>query len=208
MTHSRGLIALGVVAGLVCGGCGSASGDPRLPDLLLTVADLPAGFAATAPESPQKIESDRPDCANTLQALEVEPNRDPGVQEGRAFFRNAELAAVQEVARRYQSADRASAEFTRITALLTGCPNFRVRFPHDGLEFAETVTPVSTSTTTNTAWAAEVNVTAQGSTVSSRLILLRRGPLVAVVSVFTPFGAKPALVDQALRAADRRLQST
>lgn len=208
MTNTRVLIALGFIAGLICAGCGSASDDPGLQDLLLTVTDLPAGFAAATPEAPQRIESDRPDCADTLQALEVEPNRDPKVREERAFFRNAELIAVQEVVRQYQSADRAVAEFTRITALLPGCTNFHVHFPNDGLKFAETVTPVSAVTTTNTSWAADVDVTTQGSTVSSRLILLHRGPLLAVVSIFTPFGAQPPLVDQALQAADRRLQST
>ncbi|PVZ04554.1 hypothetical protein [Actinomycetospora cinnamomea] len=201
-----GLLCLCCV-GTGCAAAADVTRQPTLVGVLLIASDLPPGFEEADPEPPMPLESDRPECASTLDQLEVVPADEPGVAEERILFRNVTKTVVQHVVRQYPDSVRAAAEVTRARTVLADCVSFEVHFPGDGLSLTETVRPISAPATANPAWAAEVTVTGQGATLTNTLVLIQQGPLLSVVSVFTPFGPEPELVARAVSTVDQRMAS-
>jgi hypothetical protein len=166
-------------------GCGTAGTpvqqqDATLASRLLTQADLPGGFRGYSPDSTDRPTSDRPDCENTLQSLEID-GPPPGATEARTTFMADDGTSIQHVVRQY-SDDGANTTLRDASRVLANCRKFELRYA-DGTTMTSSV---ETLTSTDDRWTGNVIVDADALSLHNRLTLLSAGNRLAVLSIVTP----------------------
>ncbi|OLT12166.1 hypothetical protein BJF78_24865 [Pseudonocardia sp. CNS-139] len=185
-------------------GCAGPAADPDLSAALLQPADLPAGYGPIPPEpSDGAVSSTDPDCAATLDGIEVDPPADPTVQEVRALFGDATFGRIQHVVRAYP-AGQAAAEVERVRAVLAGCSTFENTYA-DSSTVTLTVTPRTAPAVGEAAWAGEIRAETDAFALVNQLVLVQAGDRTAALSVLTPDGPDIATVDDLAERAAARL---
>ncbi|WP_436492874.1 hypothetical protein [Actinokineospora sp. HUAS TT18] len=181
MTRLAWLAALSLLA--ACTEAPTAS--PELNTHLLTAGDLPQGFADYTPPQTDRPKSDRPECEEALNRLEIEVVP----PEARAAFISADGTIVQHVVRR-GIAD---------IGPLDQCGSFSLTYP-DGMTATETVEVRSIDP-----WSAEIVADFGALSTRNRLTVITAGDRVAIVSIVTPDGAEDSLVDTVVGKARAKL---
>ncbi|MEU9264525.1 hypothetical protein AB0E04_03600 [Streptomyces sp. NPDC048251] len=180
------------------GGSGSGSGGrstsgvgtPAAPGLptsaqlssaLLTTGQLPAGYVRTGLRNDPPTRSNRPECLDTLNALESYRSTRPGAVEARATFAQSQSGPfLQEVVRGLPGSG-ARQDLRQAAAVLSGCGEFAIGWS-DGMTGTERVVAHGSAGIADASWHATVTATSETFTVQETLVLVVVGKTLVVLS--------------------------
>lgn len=165
-------------------GCGTAGTpveqqDATLAGWLLTRADLPAGFRDYKPEPTDRPTSDRADCEDTLNSLEI-AGPPPAATEARTAFNADDGTTVAHIVRQYPN-NGAKTTLRDASRILADCGTFELRYG-DG---TTTTMSVETLTSTDDRWTGNVIADTSAMSIHNRLTLLSAGSRLAILSIVT-----------------------
>ncbi|GAA2709263.1 sensor domain-containing protein [Actinoplanes palleronii] len=182
-------------------GCTGSAPDPvvRPPSTaLLTVSDLPAGFAEAPALPVTALTSEPPGCAPAMNRLELQPMTAPGVHESRVNFADAAgFARIQEILLRYDD-DGAAGRFVDETrGMLASCRSYLLS-DGTGPQLQVTVTPAATGV------GAAIEARGPGYSVHENLVVARSGPTVILLMHSGPEPVDAALTERLVTTAQHR----
>jgi hypothetical protein len=169
---------------------------------LLRDTDVPTGYLTSEPQDLVDSSSTPPECAETLNELELDRPADVRASQVRASFaRSGTGPWIQEILRSYPRGG-AESRFDAAVAVLESCPRFLVDAAP--FTFVETVTPLELPPVGSESWAGEIVTESDALSLTEHLVLSRVETFLVVLDVLDADRPDPAETASLARtAADR-----
>ncbi|MDR6976156.1 hypothetical protein J2X68_002844 [Streptomyces sp. 3330] len=148
---------------------------------LLTTGRLPGGSVRTALRNDPPIRSDRPECVDTLNALESYRSTRAGAVEARAAFAQSQSGRFLQEVLRALPGSGARTDLRQAAAVLSGRAEFAIG-RSDGTTGTERVVAHGSAGVGDASWHATVTATSETFTVQETLVLVVVGRTLVVLS--------------------------
>ncbi|MGW1541312.1 hypothetical protein ACWCPM_13925 [Streptomyces sp. NPDC002309] len=135
----------------------------------------------TVLENDPPTRSDRPECVNTLNALESYRSTRPGAVEARVTFAQSKSGPFLQEVLRWLPGAGARQDLQQAANVLSGCGDFSIGW-NDGMTGREGVVAHGSAGIGDVSWHATVTVTVETFTVQETLVLVVVGKTLVVLS--------------------------